>query len=74
MLVMEDLLHWRGEVESLFCHVFAVESNPILTDGTTSLFGFMLVKIPLQGEVLQGKSPAIMLCKVSLVDRGVFSH
>lgn len=71
---MEDVLHWWGEVEALLYHVFTAEWNPILTDGTTSSFGFTLVKIPLQGETLQGESPAIMLCKVNLVDHGVFSH
>lgn len=50
------------------------ELNPGLTDGTTSSLGFMLVKIPLQGEILQGKSLAIVLCKVQLVDHRVFSR
>lgn len=53
---------------------FAAELNPGLTDGTTSSLGFMLVKVPLQGEILQGKSPAIVLCKVQLVDHRVFSR
>lgn len=50
------------------------ELNPGLTDGTSSSLGFMLVKIPLQGEILQGKSPAIVLCKVQLVNHRVFSR